>query len=288
MGTINDPGDVDLFSVTVFAGQQFIFDLEGASVRQGTLANPFLGLLTSGGGLIASNDDGGGTLNAYISYTAAASTTLYLAASASGGTGTGTYRPSATHIVPPSAGDDIIFGTPSADTIDAQAGNDQVQASDGNDFLIGSAGNDTLFGGFGNDTLDGGAGADTLIGGADRDVLTGGVGDDLFRFTSVRDSSSLLGSGPDTISDFAGVGVAGGDRIDVSAIDADITLGASAFVFIGVGTFTAAGELRVVGSGSDTVILGNIDADTSTAKLHIVVQDGAITPGQWSAADFIL
>lgn len=458
-GTINYNGDYDLFSVAVTAGTQYVFDLEGASTGQGSLSDPFLTLFNSAGTLITTNDDGGFGLNSRITYTAPSTTTLYVAASELGDNATGTYRLTATRIVTPTAGNDILYGTPGADTIDARAGNDQVFASDGNDSILGSAGNDTIYGGFGNDTLDGGSnndnihgesgndyifgrtendsiygedgndtvnagsgddrvdggagndslkgaggadtilgdigndnidgdglndslsggagndtifgdqgvdtidggigndllnggddedsmlggdgndvlgggtdndtlnggagndtlrgdqgrdsllgagdddllnggegldtldggsGADTLIGGADRDFLTGGTGDDIFRFSNASESSSLLGTGSDTISDFTGIGVAGGDRIDVSGIDADITSGVSAFTFISVGAFSGAGQLRVASSGSDTLILGNIDADTSTVELRIVVQDGAITPNQWSALDFIL
>lgn len=56
----------------------------------------------------------------------------------------------------PTTGDDVIFGTDNADTIDALAGDDLV---------VGGAGNDRLTGGFGDDMLAGGFGLDTLIGG---------------------------------------------------------------------------------------------------------------------------
>jgi Ca2+-binding RTX toxin-like protein len=59
------------------------------------------------------------------------------------------------------AGDDVLEGTPEADTI---------QGLGGNDILYGRVSADLLEGGDGNDRLDGGDGADTMRGGAGDDV----------------------------------------------------------------------------------------------------------------------
>ncbi|WP_028970345.1 calcium-binding protein [Sphingomonas sp. URHD0057] len=67
-------------------------------------------------------------------------------------------------------------------------------------------------------TLIGGGGGDTLIGGGGGDMLTGGVGADRFTLTNISDSAPLT---PDRITDFAGK--KDGDKIDLSAIDADAT-----------------------------------------------------------------
>src|SRR3712207_8124150 len=84
-------------------------------------------------------------------------------------------------------------------------------------------GNLILLGGYGDDTLIGGDGADRLEGGEGIDVLTGGGGADTFRYSSQYDSNSLYA---DRIVDF----VSGTDRIDLSAIDADVfTAGNQAF-----------------------------------------------------------
>jgi Ca2+-binding RTX toxin-like protein len=77
----------------------------------------------------------------------------------------------------PTNGDDIIFGTPNNDSIDALAGNDVV---------YGGGGNDTLNGGLDHygqlDKLYGEAGDDTLIatGWHGGDILEGGVGNDTY------------------------------------------------------------------------------------------------------------
>ena len=64
--------------------------------------------------------------------------------------------------------------------------------------------------------IAGGGGGDTLIGGGGGDTLTGGAGGDRFTFTDISDSAPLA---PDRITDFAGK--KGGDKIDLSAIDAN-------------------------------------------------------------------
>ncbi len=61
----------------------------------------------------------------------------------------------------PSAGDDNLMGTNSADTIDGLAGNDMIIGLAGNDSLIGGQGDDSLRGEAGDDTLAGGAGYDS-------------------------------------------------------------------------------------------------------------------------------
>lgn len=110
------------------------------------------------------------------------------------------------------------------------AGDDLLIGGSGRDVLLGGAGNDTLQGGAGADTLNGGTGDDILIGGLGRDVLTGGPGTDVFRFLSTDDLPAPHGRvGPETITDFS---QAQGDRIDLSAIDADVTApGNQAFLF---------------------------------------------------------
>jgi Ca2+-binding RTX toxin-like protein len=87
----------------------------------------------------------------------------------------------------PTAGADVILGTPGPDTINALGGLDRicggggvdtVNAGPGNDRVFGQAGNDALTGGTGNDRLDGGTQNDTLNGGDGTDTLLGGLGGD--------------------------------------------------------------------------------------------------------------
>jgi Ca2+-binding RTX toxin-like protein len=62
----------------------------------------------------------------------------------------------------PTAGDDILTGTPNQDTISGLAGNDTITGDADHDTLNGDEGNDNLYGGAGNDTLNGGDGNDIL------------------------------------------------------------------------------------------------------------------------------
>ncbi|KQM75808.1 cadherin [Sphingomonas sp. Leaf22] len=148
--------------------------------------------------------------------------------------------------------DDVMNGTGEGDTLDGSWGHDVLNGLGGNDLLIGNYGNDTLNGGDGNDTLnggdgkdvlDGGNGNDLLIGGDDRDVMTGGAGRDVFRFERTGDTLTAA-SLRDVITDFR----AGEDKIDLSAIDANISIfarGDQAFTLIGEnGRFSDGGQLR--------------------------------------------
>ncbi len=96
------------------------------------------------------------------------------------------------------AGDDIIDGFLTSDTIHGNGGNDTITGGAGDDMLFGDAGNDNLNGGFGNDTLRGGDGIDTLDGFLGDDMLYGEAGNDTLYG---RDGDDLLsgGTGADTI-----------------------------------------------------------------------------------------
>jgi Ca2+-binding RTX toxin-like protein len=140
-----------------------------------------------------------------------------------------------------------------------------VLSGAGNDILAGGAKNDFVNGGAGNDQLFGLGGNDILIGGAGTDQLRGGNGRDSFRFGDVSDSA--VGAG-DTIVDFQN-----GDRIDLSAIDANSGAGGNQqFTFIGSGAFSGAGQVRAeydAGTKQWTVS-GDVDGD-GEADFEILV-----------------
>lgn len=85
------------------------------------------------------------------------------------------------HITVPAAGsgNDILYGTANADSINGLAGNDALSGQLGNDTLEGGAGNNSLEGGLGNDTylFARGDGQDSV---ADSDATPGNV--DILRF----------------------------------------------------------------------------------------------------------
>lgn len=125
--------------------------------------------------------------------------------------------------------------------------------------LLGSSFNDLLIGDDNPNYLDAGPGADTICGGLGPDFLIGGAGADTFLFR--RRLEAGLGASRDVIHDFRS-----GDRIDLSALDADHSLvGNQAFQFIGAAPFSGFGQLRytvVAGFGSlEGNLIGSLEAD---------------------------
>jgi Ca2+-binding RTX toxin-like protein len=181
----------------------------------------------------------------------------------------------------------ILEGTMAIDgTGNAQdnsiAGNDQNNVLDGGggaDNLTGNGGEDTLRGGAGMDNLYGGDNDDKLFGGTERDTLRGGTGADKFIFTSVAECG-LTQTDADRLVDFSS---AQGDKIDLSAIDADVnTPGDQAFNFIGnnnafVPAF-GAGQLAFNGAFVEGDINGDLVVDFRIA----------VNAASLAAGDFIL
>ena len=198
------------------------------------------------------------------------------------------------------AGADRLFGDGENDLINAGAGDDQVFGGEGNDLIVAEVGdgNDVYFGdhgdgGTGIDTLDmsaatadvtvnlgsgplsngtasssqtghdtiwgienvnTGSGNDTITASNAANVINGGAGNDTFRFTSASaaDGDTILGFEP-------------GDRVDLTAIDANVGAANDQSFSLVTGAFTAAGQLAVTfetrADGEFTVIQGNIDGN---------------------------
>ncbi|MDR6290294.1 MULTISPECIES: hypothetical protein [Inquilinus] len=203
------------------------------------------------------------------------------------------------------AGDDVLAGGGGADALKGGAGIDTANyagsaagvtvnlatgATSGGDAqgdtfssieqVLGSALGDALTGDANANTLWGGAGDDVLTGGGAADLLKGGGGNDTFAYVSVTDST-VAGAGRDTITDFST-----GDRIDLSAIDADgkPANGNSSFTFAAGGLTGQAGEVAVVAlaNGYQGVYL-DINGDKSPDSIIVVLSDHAL-----AAADFVL
>ncbi|MFO1035670.1 MAG: calcium-binding protein [Geminicoccaceae bacterium] len=154
---------------------------------------------------------------------------------------------------------------------------DHLTGNSGANLLLGGDGGDTLSGNAGSDSLQGGGGNDILNGGLGRDVLTGGAGNDRFDFDAAADS---LAGNADRILDFQGVGAATGDLVDLGGLP-------GALIFRGTGAFTGIGQVRVEGSGFDTMVQVNLTG-SAAPEMEIRVQDGDVLPAQWIAGDFIL
>ncbi|KRR18482.1 peroxidase family protein [Bradyrhizobium retamae] len=198
------------------------------------------------------------------------------------------------------AGADRIFGDGGNDLINAGAGDDAVFGGAGDDLIVAEVGDgaDVYFGddsggGTGVDTLDmsavsanvtvnlgsgplsngtasssqtgndtiwgienvnTGSGNDTITASNAVNVMNGGGGNDTFKFTSASAADG------DTILAFEA-----GDRVDLTAIDANLgTAGDQSFSLVS-GAFTAAGQLAVTfetrADGDFTVVQGNIDGN---------------------------
>jgi Ca2+-binding RTX toxin-like protein len=132
--------------------------------------------------------------------------------------------------------------------------------------LTGNALVQTIAGAAGPDTLASGGGGDILIGNGGTDSLTGGAGLDTFRF--LLPSDSAVGAGRDSIFAFTS---ADGDRIDLSAIDANALLaGDQAFIFRGTAAFTGArGELRYSPSGFDSIVQGSLAGGAVAFEIRV-------------------
>ena len=156
-------------------------------------------------------------------------------------------------------GNAAINGTGNAgnNTITGNNAANILRGGGGNDILRGGGGNETLYGGTGDDQLFGDAGNDILYGGGGKDLLDGGAGADIYRF--------LPGDLGKTVATSATVvlGAGQGDKIDLSAIDANsATTTRDAFRFVGTADFTKkAGELRVQASGSDWTVSADTNGD---------------------------
>ncbi len=234
-------------------------------------------------GVVEAVGEGTDTIRATVaSVTMAANTEVLVFTGGGNFTGTG------------NADNNTITGGAGADLLDGRAGSDSMTGGLGNDVYVvdvatdvvlelAGEGTDTIrtdlasltlaaevenltytgagsFTGTGNalaNVIMGGAGADTLTGGGGVDTLTGGLGGDSFVLVALADSPVAT---PVTISDFL---AAQGDRIDLTAIDANSTIaGDDAFTFIGAALFSnVAGQLRIQTVGADLQVLGDVDGD---------------------------
>lgn len=169
------------------------------------------------------------------------------------------------------SGANRLNGNDAANTLrDDAGGNDALNGFGGNDRLIAGAGDDVLTGGLGQDSLYGGAGADRFVFTARAASLVGAA-DQLIGYAS----------GPA----FEGAGVAGGDVIDLSGIDANESLaGNQAFAFAGT---QAIGTVRVLEVGGVTRIFGYVDG-VQGADFQIDIQDGAVLASRYAVIDFVL
>lgn len=146
------------------------------------------------------------------------------------------------------AGSDSITGTPFVDHLYGLDGDDTLSGLGDNDRLYGDDGNDTLWGGIGGDNLYGGAGNDRIIGGVGNDKMWGGAGADTFVILAESTGGSLE---TDFIHDF---NAAEGDRVDLSAIDANTLLSGDQGFSIVNSVGSGYGEMVLVYANGQTTL----------------------------------
>ncbi|HRO15450.1 MAG TPA: calcium-binding protein [Paracoccus sp. (in: a-proteobacteria)] len=300
-GSISFAGEYDTYTTTLIEGLTYSAAAKGASSGNGTLYDPNIALYDRNGTRLLDNDDvtPGSNRDGVITFRiGAGGTDLYtLGVGETGNNATGSYRLTLSAGYATGANDSVT-GTGYNDAINGMNGNDRIWGMGGHDNLLGAAGNDWLMGGGGADVLQGGVGADVLRGQGGNDVLYGahgaddlygGTGADRFVFYSHTDSNAANGidviAAADGAIAFEGVGVTGGDRIDLSGIDANLGVaGNQAFVF---STSHAAGTLSLLESGGQTILQGHVNND-GVADFTLAIADGATTPYAYSADEFIL
>ena len=157
-------------------------------------------------------------------------------------------------------------GVASAGGYNGTAAPDYVNLTSGDNAASGAGGNDTLQAAGGADTLDGGAGDDRIIGGAGADRLTGGADADTFVYALLSHSG---GAAIDLITDFGA-----GDRIDLSAIDADT-----------VGFGNQAFHLGGGGGHAGDIVLTYDSVNNRTAADLYVNADATIDGTIWLSGD---
>ena len=167
----------------------------------------------------------------------------------------------------PGGGFDTVLTTVSY-TLPALAAVEELRNATGTTGLglFGNGFVQTITGSAGNDSLFGGGGGDVLVGNGGTDNLTGGLGADRFRFLLPGDSA--VGAGRDSVIGFV---AAEGDRIDLSAMDANTLLaGDQGFIFRGAAAFTGArGEIRLVPAGADVIVQGTIAGTVPAFEIRV-------------------
>lgn len=181
------------------------------------------------------------------------------------------------------SGFENIYGTDFADTFHGNSSANVLWGNGGTDYLSGREGNDILSGGTGGDILIGGAGADEIYTGDQEEG--GGNPDgsnDVVKYTTKSDSTL---TSFDTVFDFETSASGGGDKFDLSLIDANVNVaGDQAFVYRGTGAFiSSGGEIRIAEFDGATYVVIDTDADAD-AEMMILVQ--GVT--DLTLADFIL
>jgi serralysin len=152
-----------------------------------------------------------------------------------------------------------------------QAAGDVLSGIEG---LVGSAFGDVLVGDGSGNSLYALAGDDVLQGGGGGDLLAGGDGADRFLYLALGDSTA---SAVDQILDFS---LAEGDRVDLTAIDANTGLaGDQAFVLAGAFSSQAGQAVLTYDANHNTTSLG-LDVNGDSQSDFLLTLSGHLTTAE--------
>ena len=139
-----------------------------------------------------------------------------------------------------------------------------------------------------DDTLIGDVAANVLTGGKGRDTLNGGKGKDVFAYRKPNESPVGAANSDQIVGFEPGTATTSVDKIDLSAIDANSTKGGNqGFAFRGTKPFNGPSQIRLLKSGANLVIQGNVNASLA-ADFEIVLKGMASKASLVTAKDFKL
>ena len=265
-------GEVDKLVFALAAGTNYRFDMLGVSSlgTAGSLADPSLRLLTSGGTVVAANADSGAGFDAMLTFNAAGAGNYTLELSATGNV-TGAYQLHASVLGGAAMTAGQIYNVSNAATIVLEgaggAGVDVVRASASYALQGGSEielltttnakgkGAINLTGNEFAQELTGNAGANILDAKGGADTLTGGAGKDVFM---------LGGGGVDRITDYAK-----GDLVDVSqalSVASGTNVVSGGFLRV---TTSGLVQVDANGGGNEWVTLGQVNGNAAVAVRYL-------------------
>jgi len=279
-------GEADRIVIAVAANVSYQFEALGISSGSGTLADPLLRILGTGGIVAAADDDGGLGLDASFSFAAAQANSFVVEVAGSGSL-SGTYRLQASA---EANGDNLYYVTDNDALIleSPGEGHDTVLAGvsyrlgtgvsieelatayepgTAGLYLIGNEFNQAIIGNAGDNRLDGKGGSD---------ALTGGGGKDRFDFTSVLPGES------DAILDF-------NVRDDTIGLDDSVfgglplgSLARGAFV---TGTAARQADDRIIFDAATGHLSFDPDGAGGAAQIHFATLTAGL---KLTAADFVV
>ena len=190
-GELETLGDSDWVAVALQAGTTYqLFASVAAAAYSG--GDALMTLHNASGGVIASDDNGSGSWNAFITFTPLVTATFFIEVTSALGGYPGNYSLAVASVAavrfvgfpdnyagdPAHGASDLIAMGAGADYVNLTGQGAHALGEQGDDFIMGDGGSNNLAGGLGNDTIMADAGDDRIFGDSGLDWLSGGGGND--------------------------------------------------------------------------------------------------------------